>query len=85
MSDLPVRHGRRIRVEKTRRIARPDNGMAAMTLDEIAKEMGCSKSAVNVTLRRGLKRLRKHGLMPELLAMAATLDTGRRGATEWNV
>ena len=54
-----------------------------MSLDEIAKEMGMSKGAVNMCLSRALRKLRSQGLVIKMQELADDLDRNRKGSVEW--
>jgi predicted DNA-binding protein YlxM (UPF0122 family) len=51
---------------------------AHMSLSEIAEEEGISKAAVNMCLRRALRKLRSQGLVLKMQELADGLDKGRK-------
>jgi DNA-directed RNA polymerase specialized sigma24 family protein len=53
-----------------------------MSLQEIAEETGMSVSAVSVTLTRGLRKLRREGLIQTARELAQELDRNRREIVE---
>lgn len=57
-------------------------GGAAMSLQEIADELGITPGAVHMTLNRALKKLRAHGLIPQMKELGIALDAGRK-SVEW--
>jgi predicted transcriptional regulator len=60
---------------------KPRNGQ--MSLDEIAKEMKMSKSAVNMCLCRALRKLRSHGLVFKMQDMADEIERNRKGSVHY--
>jgi hypothetical protein len=53
-----------------------------MTLEEIAEAEGSTVSAVNICLRRALKKLRRQGLIFTARELAQELDRNRRELPE---
>lgn len=58
-------------------------GAQAMTLEEIAETLKCSKSQVYQTLQSGLRKLREDPMIAEMYGMAKILDANRQGEVEW--
>jgi biotin operon repressor len=54
-----------------------------MSLQEIADELGTTKSAVNMCLVRAMKKLRSQGLVIKMQELADDLDRNRKGRVEW--
>jgi DNA-binding transcriptional regulator GbsR (MarR family) len=58
---------------------------SAMSVQEIAEETGMSVSAVNMTISRALRKLRRQGIALTMRDLAQDLDRNRKGSVDWQI
>jgi hypothetical protein len=63
-------------------MSRPSETLQLKPVAEIAEETGMTVAAVTVCLARGVKKLRRSGLLVTARELAQALDANRKGIIE---